>query len=325
MKKLAVLFVALACAVSVFAIEGIGDFTAGLEMGVYNVTGSSAGGGGGADRASATDPAFGIEPFISYERDFSDALTGLKLKATVGTVLRIASGDTADMYDALGGGAFYDEFYIEVVPSYALSAGPGLLTFALAIKPVFYPSVFGLDTKHIQDPKFIFNPLANYTMEMSFGTLGFEMGTDDMFTAYGLSDKGKGYGLAIADLYLKALYSMGMPMGRLSFWAAPRIAFKCSKNQSDTRLTELRLDGTYAMNDIINFGLEIRAPVGSKDAGDNFDAKGMFLRPHVDSDLSSIVGLPINAWGALELSQIGAKSPRDELVLSVIVGGSYKF
>jgi hypothetical protein len=339
MKKLAVLFLLVTFAVSAFAIEGIGDFTAGAELGVYNITGGGGISGWGSgfsrkDWAAMSDAAFSIEPFITIERGFDDlGIPGLSASATLGTILRFASGDTAKFFEEeyvinnkkyTNGNGVYDEIYLNLVPSYKLELGPGALTFSLALKPIFFPSVFGRG-KYYQDPVFIFNPVANYTTEQDFGTLGFELGTDDMGVAYGLNNKGNGYGLGIADLYLKGLFSMPLPAGSLSVWLSPRIGIKCSDSQGDSRITQIRMDGTYTLNELINFGLELRSPIGSSDTGDNFDAVGQFIKPHVNADLVSIIGLPISAWGALELGHVGAKSPNDELVLNFIVGGSYKF
>jgi hypothetical protein len=339
MKRPVFCVLLLLCTVSVFAIEGIGDFTAGAELGVYNVTGagtiSTLGGGfSRADAAAMAAPALGIEPFITFKRDFDGlGVQGLSLKAALGTILRVATGDTAKYFEksykigtkTYKGSAVYDELYLNIAPSYRLGLGPGMATFTLDIKSVFFPSVFGLNVKHYRDQVTIINPIMNYATEQDFGTLGFELGTDDMGIAYGLNNSGNGYGLGIADLYFKALFSLPLPAGSLSVWASPRIYFKCSDSQQGSHVTQLRLDGTYTLNEMLNFGLEMRFPIGTKDANDTFDAVGLLLRPHVNADLFPLTGLPVSVWGALELGRIGAKSPHDELVLNVIIGGAYRF
>ncbi|MDR2663172.1 MAG: hypothetical protein LBC31_09275, partial [Treponema sp.] len=84
MKKLAILFLLTALVGSfAFAIDGIGDFKAQVELSFDNLTGANNG-----------DVAIGIEPGLIYSRSFG----AVGLEAGIGDYLEIATGDTADGY-----------------------------------------------------------------------------------------------------------------------------------------------------------------------------------------------------------------------------------
>jgi hypothetical protein len=293
MKKFAILFLLIALVGSfAFAIEGIGDFKAQVELSFDNLAGGNDG-----------DVAIGIEPQFIYSRSFG----ALGLEAGIGDYLEIATGDTADTAE----NKFKDDLYVYVKPSYSLEAGPGTLGFALAVKPKFHLVTYDDKSK---DPDFIINPTISYTgIDVGFGALGFELGTDDMGLYDGKNKDGDGYSLAFDDaLYFKA--SLALSSIPLSFWVAPRLHIAFNDNQGDTELTEIRADGTYAFSETMNAGLEYRQRLG-----DTFDASGIMLKPHFNASFGAI-----GVWAAVEVDYI-ASDLADDIQFKPIVGASYSF
>ncbi|MDR2661469.1 MAG: hypothetical protein LBC31_00570 [Treponema sp.] len=296
MKKLAILFLLTALVGSfAFAIDGIGDFKAQVELSFDNLTGGNDG-----------DVAIGIEPQFIYSRSFG----AFGLEAGVGDYLEIPTGDTADKADAADFDKFDNDLYVYVKPSYSLEAGPGTLGFALTIKPKFHLTSYKGDTK---DADFIINPAISYTgIDVGVGSLGFELATDDMGLYDGENEDRDGYGLKVADLYFKASFALSsIP---LSFWVSPRLTIATNDAQGDTELSSIRFDGTYAFSETMNAGLEVRLGLG-----DTFDAEGVMLKPHFNASFGAI-----GAWAAVEISQLGA-DVKDDIQIKPIVGASYSF
>jgi hypothetical protein len=107
MKKVCILFLLTVVLASfTFAIEGVGDFTVGVDVTFDNVT-----------NANGEDLSVSIEPTFNFTRAFG----ALSLSATLGDGLYIPTGE----------GDIGDDFYVNITPSYALAAGPGQLGFAL--------------------------------------------------------------------------------------------------------------------------------------------------------------------------------------------------
>jgi hypothetical protein len=328
MKKLAILFLlTIVVSTFTFAIEGIGDFTAGLEISVDNITsaGKSVKKGGDVGYESGADPYIGFEPSIAYSRSFG----AFGIAAKLGTFLGFQTGDSASYWTnsttkarwpGKGGSNFYNKVYIEVTPSYALEAGPGTLGFALTIKPVFYTYVYDVD---YPGPDYIFNPSISYTgIDVGFGTLGFALFTDDLKYGYNADDDGEGYDWVIQDIAFKA--TLALPFG-LTVWVSPRVNIEVNDSQPHNSLNSIRADATYTLNETVNFGLEGRVPVGYQKEVYTWKGKGLFLKPHVNLTFGSI-----GAYAAVEISQIGAgeiekKDKNGDVKVKAIVGGTYSF
>jgi hypothetical protein len=286
MKKLAILFLLTTLVgASTFAIEGIGDFTAALELAVENATG-----------ADDEDAIISAEPSITYSRAFGDFGLAVKL----GDVFKYDTDSDADDH-------IYDELYLAITPSYSLAAGPGTLAFSLTLKPVFYLADYGDNT----DPSFIVNPVINYSLDAGFAALAFELGTDDLVIGDGLNEDGDGYGLFINDAYFKA--SATFPFG-LSVWVSPRITIATNDGQGDTEFHEVRVDASYQILEFLSAGVEGRVRVG-----DPLKEEGIMIKPHAEATFGAI-----KAWLAVEIDAI-ANDVDGDITVKPIIGGSYSF
>jgi hypothetical protein len=304
MKKLGILVLLVALAGSAaFAIEGIGDFTAALELSVENAT-------SGKTSPTADDkPVIVVDPSITFSRAFGP----VGLSATLGDVLKFSTNSDLD-------GKIYDELYLKIVPSYSVKAGPGTFTAALVIKPVFVlaQTYAKGQTKPDSAVEFVIDPVLSYVLPQSFGTLNFELGTDSIKISKGASQdpaKKDDYGLGIADAYLKA--GIALPMG-LSVWVSPRLFIACSDFQDDTNLTEVRADVSYKISDMISAGLEGRIRIGTEKNANQMKHNGILVKPHAEVSLGAI-----GAWVACEIDRIGADA--GDVTVKPIIGGSYSF
>jgi hypothetical protein len=306
MKKLAVLvLVTFLVGASAFAIDGIGDFTAGLEIGIDDIT----------DADGDEGMTISAEPSIAFSRAFSDAFS---LTVKLGDVFKYWTGDIPSSSDAE---PTYDELYLAITPAYNLAAGPGTLGLSLTLKPVFVLMNFGDDNP---DPKFVIDPTVSYTLPLDFGTLGFALGTDSMGIEDGKNEKGDGYGLVVDDAYFKA--SVSLPMG-LSFWVSPRLYMGLNDAQGDTELSEIRADVTYTLSEMVNFGVEVRVPLGSEDGQGGIKENGLFVKPHVNLAFGAI-----KPYLAVELSKLGDDAPQEVdptkdtgIGVKAIIGATYSF
>jgi hypothetical protein len=303
MKKIAVLvLVTLLVGASAFAIEGVGDFTAGLEIGIDDI----------ADADGDENMTISAEPSIAFSRAFTEAFS---LTVKLGDVFYYATSDTLNP-----DGQIADKLYLAITPAYSLAAGPGTLGLALTIKPVFY--LVAYNDGETADPDFVINPAVTYTLPLDFGTLGFAIGTDDMWLAGDGNETMDGYGLKVADAYFKA--SISLPMG-LSFWVSPRLKMGLNNAQGDTELSQIRADVTYTLSEMVNFGVEVRIPIGSKESGTDLKAKGIFVKPHVNLAFGAI-----KPYLAVEISKLGddavlANGDDSGIGVKPIIGATYSF
>lgn len=307
MKKLALgLLLAAFVGSAAFAIDGIGDFNASVEVGISNINNAK-----GHEAGSKIT----IEPYISYSRSFGI----LGLEAGIGDVVGIATGDFGD---ANPDGKIADELYVKIVPSVSLDAGPGTLGFSITLKPVFYLAEYnGDDTA---DPTFVINPVLNYTLDIGIASLGFEVGTDELYIGDGQNEAGDGYGLAIDAAYLKVIFDM--PLG-LSIWASPRLHIALNDGQGDTELSEIRADVSFQALEMLSVGVEGRFRVGAEDKNDGANSmkvSGIMVRPHVDIGLGDIA-----IWVAAEIDGIGndVKFGDDNkgIAIKPVIGASFAF
>jgi hypothetical protein len=305
MKKIAVLvLVTFLVGASAFAIDGIGDFTAGLEIGIDDI----------ADANGTENMTITAEPSIAFTKAFSDAFS---LTAKLGDVFYYGTSDKV-----YPDGQVADELYLAITPAYSLAAGPGTLNLSLTLKPIFY--LVAYNDGDTADPTFVIDPVVNYTLPLDFGTLGFEIGTDDMGIADGANEKHDGYGLYINDAYFKA--SISLPFG-LSFWVSPRLYVGLNDGQGDTELSSIRADVTYTLSELVNFGVEVRIPLGDKANQGDIDTNGLFVKPHVNLAFGAI-----KPYLAVELSKLGddakqsAKPTKDTGIgVKAIIGATYSF
>lgn len=294
MKKFAIcLLLAVVVGSFAFAIEGVGDFTAAVEVGLDDVN-------NGNDRGMELT----VEPSITYSRAFG----GFGIAFTLGDKFYMAMGDKADAVT----NKTADELYVKLVPSYTMEAGPGTLGLSVAIKPVFYLAAYEDETG---DPNFKINPVISYSkIGIGIGELGFEVGTDDMGVYANSNETHDGYGLAFDDAaYFKA--SFNMEFG-LSIWVSPRMFIKTVDYQPDSELTELRADVSFGISDAIKVGVEGRFRLG-----DIYKDKGIMVKPHVDLGLGAIaVGI------AAEIDYIAnGYDPSADIQIKPIINASFKF
>jgi hypothetical protein len=274
MKKLAFLFLLTAVlAVFSFAVEGIGDFTAAIEIGVPN-TGS----------ANGEKPLISAEPSLTFARSFGN----FGLEAALGTEF---SFDFTDVDDRV-----YDDIYVILAPSYTLEAGPGSLSFAVTVQ-AFFPIAKDARTSFDGDGQDKFwlwaDPSINYTLEPGFGELSFEIGTDHLTIQNGLADN---YGVE-PDIYFKA--GIELPVG-FGFWVQPYYKLQLHDNQ-DPAYFHFNVDAHYRINDLILVGLEFDA--GEAFEGDtiipyvevSFGAASLWARVEID-DVNSSGDFTVNPY-----------------------------
>jgi hypothetical protein len=298
MKKLSILFLLTVVLASfTFAIEGIGDFKAGLELGFDNV-------GGGNDGALSVS----IEPTINFTRAFG----AVGLSATLGDVLYIPT-DEDKQGDKMG-----DEIYLNITPSYSLAAGPGELGFALGFELRFplTDEGYGLSTEsdHPYGSKqdalyFRIDPSVSYGFDASFGALAFELGTDHLqITKNHGGDAKDGYGLDRIPIYLKA--GVELPMG-LGIWLKPYFGI-ATESEDDTELDKFVFDVHYAVTETITAGVETTFP--AHDMG----TTGVKIIPYGEFSFGAL-----GAYAKIELTKIGTDN--DDIEIKPIVGVTYSF
>jgi hypothetical protein len=312
MKKIAALFLLTIFVGSfAFAIEGIGDFTAALDIGVSDLANNS------AKREKGKAPLeIDIEPSITYFRAFG----AVGLEAGLGNVLGIGLIDA----DLKPDSTISDDLYLWVKPSYSLAAGPGTLGFDLKIKPTFH-----LVNKYNGDPdgpSFAIDPHVGYGMDAGFGTLGFDLGTDSLVIyegGGGLNDKFEPqYGLGFIPIYFKA--GIELPIG---FNAYLKPVFGIATNDESTvgphksEFSSIVIGLGYQIIDIVRADLDVTIPVGNEDNGTSLKYAGMTIAPKVTAAFDAI-----GAYLGAEISRIGAELPDDHTIgFKLTLGASYSF
>jgi hypothetical protein len=266
MKKLAFLFLLTAAvAVFSFAIEGIGDFDASVEISVPNV-----------GSANGTKPLIAAEPSLSFSRAFGS----FGLEAALGTELSFDLDDSAS-------DRVYDDIYLVLAPSYTIEAGPGSLTFALTVQ-AFFPIAKDATTSFDGDGQkklwLWADPSIGYALEAGFGELSFEIGTENLTIQDGLNKAGDNYGVDL-DLYLLA--GIELPVG-FGAWIQPRYHVKL--NSAQDAYIHFNVDAHYAINDTVLVGVEF-------ESGKAFEED--LITPYVELSFGAI-GL----WAKVEVGNI---------------------
>jgi hypothetical protein len=299
MKKVSILLLlTVVLAFSAFAIEGVGDFTAGLEIDLDNV-------GGGNKGALGIDP---LEISIKYARSFG----AFGLSAKLGNDLHIPTDkESTQLTDKIG-----DDLFFNVTPSYSLAAGPGELGFALGIQlnVPFTEKGWGLSESYYDNKSIFFSidPVISYGLDAGFGALAFELGTDHIRISKIGGDFAKdGYGLEDIGLYLQA--GVDLPFG-LGLWIKPVLAIDTTDNNGDADvLDKFVFDVHYAITDAITAGVETDIPTGDKE----IDTAGITITPYGDFSFGAI-----GAYVKVELSKVASKL---DIQIKPIIGATYSF
>jgi hypothetical protein len=297
MKKVSILLLLTVVLASfAFAIEGVGDFEAGLEIDFVNV-------GGGNDG----DLSIELYPYISFSRAFG----AFSLSAELGDEVGIPTADGADVVDDL---------YFKVTPSYSLAAGPGELGFALSAAlfvPITDPAGptggFGGDNALF----FRIDPSISYGLDAGFGALAFELGTDHLQIGKTKLDGADWkYQLENLPIYLKAGVDLSFGLG---LWVKPVLTI-ATEDGSDTELTEFVFDIHYAITEAINAGVETSIPT----VEDGIKYGGITITPYGKFSFGAL-----GAYVMIELSQLAAEEPvsgdAKDLQITPIIGVSYSF
>jgi hypothetical protein len=286
MKKLTFLILLTTLFVSLsFALEGIGDFTAAVEISVPN-----------AGSANSEKPLITAEPSLTFAGSFGN----FELEAALGTEFSYdLDGDHSDQV--------YDDIYIVLAPSYTIEAGPGSLSFALAIQ-AFFPIAKDAYTSFdgVGQEKFWLwaDPSIGYDLEAEFGELSFALGTENLTIQDKLNKDGDGYGVLL-DLYFQA--GIELPVG-FGFWAKPRYQLKLHDGQ-DPAFFHFNLDAHYTINDLVLVGAEF-------ESGEDFEDD--LITPYVELSFGAL-----ELWAKVEVSGINVSG--GDLVVTPIVGLSYTF
>jgi hypothetical protein len=269
MKKLAfLLLLTVAVAAFSFAIEGIGDITAAVELSVPDV-----------GSASHPKPLIAAEPSITFAKSFGD----FELEAALGTELSYDLNSAA--VDQV-----YDDIYLVLAPSYTIEAGPGSLSFALTVQaffPVAHDAETSFDGKGQGKIWLWADPSIGYALDAGFGELSFEVGTENLTIQDELNKNFDGYGVDI-DLYFLA--GIELPVG-FGAWVKPR--YHLHSNQEPAYF-HFNVDAHYAINEQVLVGAEF-------EAGENFE--GDTITPYVELSFGSL-GL----WAKVEIGEINSST-----------------
>jgi hypothetical protein len=306
MKKVSILLLLTVVLASfTFAIDGVGDFKAGVEIGLDNVTGEN----GGALGVS-------IEPSITFSRAFG----AFGLSATLGDVVYIPTDkDSSQGTDKIG-----DELYVGVTPSYTIAAGPGELGISLGLQGRFWladkagwKAYLGNGDGDLTFALRI-DPVISYGLDAGFGALAFEVGTDHLQLQGNQGDDLNKFGLIRLPIYLQA--GVDLPFG-LGFWLKPVLGIQTSDeailDQDDTGLDEFDIDIHYAITEQILAGVEVDIPTvedGIKNGGIKIIPRGEFSF----GALGAYVKVEID--GIASDSDVGA-----DVTLKPIIGVTYSF
>jgi hypothetical protein len=326
MKKVSILLLLTVVLASfAFAIEGIGDITAGVEFGFDNVAGENGGALGVA-----------IEPSVEFSRAFG----AVGLAITVGDVVHIPTDKASSQRtDKIG-----DELYVGVTPSFTLAAGPGELGLSLGLQGRFWLAdvagyngslnnylVFDFPNENKSTFILRIDPVISYGLDAGFGALSFELGTDHLALAGNQGSDGKSFGLLRLPLYFQA--GLDLPFG-LGFWLHPVLGLKTSDDlpaffaQDDTGLDELDIDIHFAINEQILAGVEVDIPTVENGIRDD----GITIIPRCELSFGSL-----GAYVKVEISNVATgeaketiqgtttTTPAAKLQIAPIIGVTYSF
>jgi hypothetical protein len=296
MKKVSILLLLTVVLASfTFAIDGVGDFTAGVEIGLDKV-----------NSPNDEKMVVSIEPTINFSRAFG----AFGLSATLGDVVYIETDSDAE--EAIG-----DELYVNITPSYTLAAGPGELGFALGLQlnfPITSDYFAGSEYGGKGDALYFrIDPAISYGLDAGFGELAFELGTDHLQITKRYGDARDAYGLDRLPIYLQA--GVDLPFG-LGLWVKPVLGLKIDDNDKDTGLNEFDVDIHYAITEQILAGVEVDIPTGDK-AG--IKEAGLKIVPRAEFSFGAL-----GAYVKIEIDAIGNDSDLD-IAIKPIIGASYSF
>jgi hypothetical protein len=303
MKKVSILLLLTVVVASfTFAIEGVGDFTAGLEIDLDNIT-------GGNNGALSVDP---FEITIEYARSFG----AFGLSAKLGNDLRIPTDKVKNGTDKIG-----DDLFFKVTPSYSLAAGPGELGFALGVQlnVPFTSEGYGLSPSYGAPAENIFfriDPAISYGLDAGFGALAFELGTDHIQISKTVADNTEfKYGLEDITLYFQAGVDLSFGLG---LWVKPVLVIDATDDSKDADLfNNFVFDIHYAITEAITAGVEADIPT----VEDGIKNGGITVTPYGDFSFG-----PIGAYVKIELSKLATDTnPSTDIQIKPIIGGSYSF
>jgi hypothetical protein len=291
MKKVSILLLLTVVLTSfTFAIEGVGDFEAALEVDFNNV--------------NIED---GLTIVLYPSINFSRAFGAFSLSATLGDNVGIPTAEGSDVSD---------ELYLNITPSYSLAAGPGELGFALGLQlnvPITEPG--GPDEDYSPDNALTFyiDPSISYSLDASFGSLAFSLGTDHIRIAKDdiNDDLEVAYGLSNIGLYFKAGVDLSFGLG---FWVKPVLTIDTTDSDADI-LDKFVFDIHYAITDAIKAGVETTIPTGEKE----IETDGITIKPYGNFSFGALSAYVKVAIGAI------ANDVEKDIAISPIVGVSYSF
>jgi hypothetical protein len=297
MKKVSILFLLTVVLASfAFAIEGVGDFTGSVELGLDNV-------GGGNKGALAVS----INPAIKFARSFG----GFGISAKLSDTVYIPTDEVKNGTDKIG-----DDLSFNVTPSYSLAAGPGELGFALGLQlnVPLTDDGYGVITNKKYGIKhdalfFRVDPAISYGLDAGFGALAFELGTDHIQLSKIHGDAGDAYGVDAVGVYFQA--GVDFPFG-FGLWVKPVLSI-ATEDKDDTELTNFDFDLHYAITEQIAAGVETSIPTGENGIKDG----GITATPRVDLSFGAL-----GAYVKVELSGIASDG---DIQIKPILGASYKF
>jgi hypothetical protein len=292
MKKVSILLLLTVVLASfTFAIEGVGDFTAGLEVDFVDVGGAK------------SDLEIDLFPSISFARSFG----AFSLSAALGDGVGIPTTD---------GAKITDDLTFNVTPSYSVAAGPGELGFGLGIQlyfPITKPGApsgdaYGLDNVLY----FTIDPSISYGLDAGFGALSFDLATENIKIAKNQGDKPlePEYGLNDIGAYFKA--GLELPVG-FGVWLKPVLNIAVEKN-SKTQLTNFDFDLHYAITDAISAGVTTSIPT----VKDGIKASGVTVKPHGEFSFGAV-----DAGVTIKLA--GIASEAGDIVITPILTVGYNF
>jgi hypothetical protein len=297
MKKVSILLLLTVVLASfAFAIDGVGDFKANLEIGLDNVSGANEG-----------DMVVSIEPSIKFSRAFG----ALGLSVTLADTVYIDTDSDAD--PAIG-----DELSFNITPSYTLAAGPGELGFSLGLQlNVPLTSDYPLGDSYGREGDALFfriDPTISYGLDAGFGALAFSLGTDHLQISKIHGDTNEDYGLDALPLYLQA--GVDLPFG-LGIWLKPYLKLAINDEDGDTELAKFVFDIHYAITDQITAGVETTIPTYE----DGIKKEGIEIIPYGEFGFGAL-----GAYLKIDITSIASDRPAlNDIMIKPIIGVSYSF
>jgi hypothetical protein len=309
MKKVSILLLLTVVLASfTFAIEGVGDFTAGLDLQFANV-------GGGND--GALDVRIG--PSIKFARSFG----GFGISAKLGDTVYIPTDKEKNGTDKIG-----DDLYFNLTPSYSLAAGPGTLGLGLSLQlnvpltdegyiAAGYAGSYFEEGEGFKNLFFRIDPSINYGLDAGFGALTFEVATESLqISKTRVNDGDLGYGLERLPIYFLAGADFSFGLG-LSL--KPILGLAIEDEDADTGLDYFVFDVNYAINEQISAGIETTIPT-HPDNG--IEDEGIEIVPYANFSFGAL-----GAYLKIDVTKIGRDGADDknDVQIKPIVGVTYKF